>query len=220
MQGRKYYTMDTRTRILKEAGILFGQQGIKSVTMDQIAEHLGISKRTIYENFKDKTDLLRQSVYEASILHREMSLKVFNESENVIVGIYQLAEFMRMTMKKVNPLFFSDLKKYYPDISKLFEERSDIRNYSLTFTMLKKGVNEGIFRKDFNIELVNEAWQEIISVISNKNFQDRLEFTKEEVACSLFFPFLRGLCTEKGIELVDKHREDLLSVHQMKQDAK
>lgn len=142
--------------------------------MDQIAEHLGISKRTIYENFKDKTDLLRQSVYEASIFHREMSLKVFNESENVIVGIYQLAEFMRMTMKKINPLFFSDLKKYYPDIFKLFEERSDIRNYSLTFTMLKKGVNEGIFRKDFNIELVNEAWQEIISVISNKNFQDRL----------------------------------------------
>ncbi|MDD3011473.1 MAG: helix-turn-helix domain containing protein, partial [Bacteroidales bacterium] len=70
--------MDLRTRIMKEAGILFGKQGIRNVTMDHIAEELGISKRTIYENFKDKTDLLRQSVYEVSILHRELSLKVFN----------------------------------------------------------------------------------------------------------------------------------------------
>ncbi|MDY0287125.1 MAG: TetR/AcrR family transcriptional regulator [Bacteroidales bacterium] len=206
--------MDLRTRIMKEAGILFGKQGIRNVTMDYIAEELGISKRTIYENFKDKTDLLRQSVYEVSILHRELSLKVFNESENVIVGIYQLAEFMRMTMKKVNPLFFSDLKKYYPDIYRLFSEKSDIRNHSLTYTMLKKGVNEGIFRKDFNIELVNEAWQELISVVSDKNFQDRMEFSKQDVACSIFFPFLRGLCTEKGLEIVESNFEKLKSIHE------
>jgi len=208
--------MDTRTRIMKEAGILFGQQGIRNVTMDYIAEHLGISKRTIYENFKDKTDLLRQSVYEASIVHREMSLKVFNEADNVIVGIYELAEFMRTTMKKINPAFFSDLKKLYPDIHQSFNERSDIRNYSLTYTMLKKGVNEGVFRKDFNIDLVNEAWQQLISVISNKNFQDKMEFSKQDVACSLFLPFLRGLCTEKGVSLVEEHSERLKDIHQDK----
>ncbi len=208
--------MDTRIRIMKEAGILFGRNGIRSVTMDQIAEHLGVSKRTIYENFKDKTDLLRQSVYEASILHREMSMNVINDADNVILGIYELAEFMRMTMKKINPLFISDLNKYYPDIARLFSERSDIRNSSLTYTLLKKGVNEGVFRNNFNIDLVNEAWQEMITIISDRNFQDRVEFSKNEIGCSIFLPFLRGLCTDKGIVLVDKHIDKLTDIHKKK----
>lgn len=205
--------MDTRTRIMKEAGILFSRHGIRTVTMDQIAEHLGMSKRTIYENFKDKNDLLHQAIYEASIFHRELSLKTINESDNVIEAIYELAELMRMTMKKISPDFMTDLKKFYPDIHSLFAEKSDLRNYSLTYTLLKKGVNEGVFRKDFNIELVNESWQELAAVISNRNFQERMEFSKQEAACSLFFPFLRGLCTEKGMELVERNREKLLNIH-------
>lgn len=201
---------------MKEAGKLFGRNGIRSVTMDHIAEHLGMSKRTIYENFKDKTDLLRQSVYEVSILHREMSMNVIHDADNVIIGIYELAEFMRIAMKKINPLFISDLNKYYPDIARLFSERSDIRNSSLTYTLLKKGVNEGVFRNNFNIDLVNEAWQEIITIISDRNFQDRVEFSKNEIACSIFLPFLRGLCTDKGIVLVDEHIDKLTEIHNKK----
>ncbi len=210
--------MDTRTKILKEAGTLFRQQGIKRVTMDKISEHLGISKRTLYENFKDKNDLLKQSVFESSVFYREESLKIIDGAENVIVGIFRLGEFMHTTIGKINPIFFADLEKYYPDIYLFFAEKSDVRNYSLTYTLLKKGVHEGFFRKELNIGLVSMVWQEIITLISNENFKKKVSFSKFDPAISLFLPYLRGLCTEKGLKVLNEHHEYFLTIHMEKEE--
>ena len=146
--------MELRNRIIKETEILFMRYGIRSITMDYIAEQLGISKRTIYEKFKDKNELL-QTCLEVSINEQNSKRdKIVSESENVIYAIFNFMNEGIHVMNTINPVFLSDLRKYYTDIWIITFKQSKIKNYNLTFKLLRKGVNEGVFRKEINIEIV------------------------------------------------------------------
>ncbi|MDD4216483.1 MAG: TetR/AcrR family transcriptional regulator, partial [Bacteroidales bacterium] len=105
--------MEMRLRILKEAGILFSRYGLRSVTMDQISAELGISKRTLYEIFKDKDDLVSQAIEEGIKAHKNHCNKVILESDNVIEAIFNIGKLNYNLFSKINPLFFEDFKKYH-----------------------------------------------------------------------------------------------------------
>lgn len=199
--------MEVRDRILEEATRQFFKYGIRNVTMDDIAVSLGISKRTVYETFKDKTELvgtcMRYLIQKQDKMHQE----IVSTSANVIEAIFRSMQQGMKAMSVINPVFFMDLKKYYPALSKSLHEENKEKHIKGTHTMLRRGVNEGLYRKEINIEIVSRLFHEQMNLIMDENIFSRDEFDITEVFSNLIINFTRGISTNKGIELIDRYME-------------
>jgi AcrR family transcriptional regulator len=192
--------MDTREKIIEESGRLFTEHGIKKITMDIIARSLGISKRTIYETFKDKNDLLYNFLTIASLRHKKRSFVIMSNAANVIEALFQLGEFNRKELENVNPAFFEDMKKYHPDVFRKVMGNGEIQDHEATYTLLKRGVNEGIFLKEIDLEIANLFIHHMMEFFHKieKGPSDHLKIWR-----TVHLPYLRGICTEKGNKIVN-----------------
>jgi AcrR family transcriptional regulator len=194
--------MEIRERIILEAGKLFAAKGVRQVTMDTIAQEMGISKRTIYENFKDKNDLLQNILTEATLQHKKNAIEIMNKADNVILALFAFGEYNRETFSKINPLFFDEMKKYHPQVFQSIMNNGAVRNYELTYTVLKRGVNEGIFLKEINLDIANLFIHHLLDFFQKPEVQEMCNHV--EIFKSVHLPYLRGLCTDKGIDLLKK----------------
>jgi len=194
--------MDARLRILKESGIMFSKYGIRSITMDHIANELGISKRTIYEIFKDKEDLVSQAIEEGVKVHKDFCHKIINESDNVIEAIFKIGKLNTELFGKMNPLFFEDLKKYHSKIYNKINQKGEIKDHNLTYSLLERGVNENLISQDINIDLVNKIIHKMLDFVHTEEL--RL-FGTNELAKSALLPYFIGISTDKGRELIENY---------------
>lgn len=194
--------MDTKLRILKEAGVMFSKYGLRSVTMDSIASELGISKRTLYETFKDKDDLVSQAIEEGAKAHKKYCQKIISESDNVIEAIFKIGKLNHELFSKINPVFFEDFRKYHSEIYSRVNQRGDLRDYKITESLLNRGAEEGIFSKDIDLELVNLFLHKIIDLAQCEEFR---EFGNDKMLNAVFLPYLIGISTDKGKKLIEKY---------------
>jgi TetR/AcrR family transcriptional regulator, cholesterol catabolism regulator len=192
--------MDIRDKIIDSAGKLFIENGIKLVTMDMIAQSMGISKRTIYENFKDKDDLLSNFLVKSMIQHKGELIRIMGESKNVIEALFNFGTYNKDSMAGINPLFFKDLKKYHSDIHSKVINNGEVRNHELTYTVLKRGQNEGIFIREIDLGIVNLFIHYMMGFFDVAKSELRCDDKK--IWISVHLPYLRGICTPKGQELV------------------
>jgi TetR/AcrR family transcriptional regulator, cholesterol catabolism regulator len=196
--------MDIKERIITEAGVLFARYGIRSVTMDSLAEEMGISKRTIYENFRDKDELLLESIRFFKLKHFQEVNEVIRTSENVIVALFSLLHSMINMLKQVNPLFFQDLKRYHSHIFSKLEEDGDLKDHSITRRILNDGIEQGIFKTSFNLEIVNLAIHEMFEMFSPGSNLTTRGYHRAEIFNNIMIPYLAGLATEKGKRLIEE----------------
>ena len=199
--------MDIRKRIINEAFGLFVKFGIRSVTMDQIACHLGISKRTLYENFKDKNELLTEGIEHFRMIMQSEAMEIIKKSDNVIESLYFIGKHGEEMRKRVNPQFFEDIRKYHPEIHSRISDRSRNREYSIMLTMIRKGINDGVFKKGLNPEIVNEFWHEVMNIFMNEEIFPRNLYSQEDLLKNMIMPYLLGISTEKGQALINKYFE-------------
>ncbi len=199
--------MELRERIIGEATEQFFRFGIRNVTMDEIAVSLGISKRTVYENFKDKTELVKSCMNELSRQKEIQNEQIISNSGNVVETIFLFMQEGIKVMNSINPVFFSDLRKFYPEIWKAIHEESLKTNYILMHKLLNKGLDEGLFRKDINLPIVSKLFQEQMNLITDEKIFPREEFNPAEVFKNLVISFMRGISTFRGIEIIDKMME-------------
>lgn len=193
-----------REQILKVATREFTTIGVKSVKMDDIARKLKISKRTLYEIYDNKEQLLLESV--ARRIHEfDATLERFDSSgEKQVIDI--LLEFYRLQMEELrdmNPVYYEDLHKYPRVMSFLEQVNKEHKAHSQDF--FKRGVQEGYFRNDFNYEL--------ISLLGNNVMQNVMEsklyntYSLQDIFRNVVMLFIRGLCTAKGIQELDRQLE-------------
>jgi len=195
--------MDVRKRILTEATNLFFHYGIRNITMDAIAEKLGISKRTIYETFKDKNELLISCFEEYSKERYKVNEEIIKNSQNVLAAICSFIQSGAVAVDLLNPSFFSDMRKHYNDIWVLASKQQNEKNYNLAFRLLRKGINEGIFRKDINIDIVVKIILEQMKLLVDNEVFSSDKYTRSEVFKNMVIKFIRGIATNRGIELID-----------------
>ncbi|HWY34547.1 MAG TPA: TetR/AcrR family transcriptional regulator, partial [Nitrosopumilaceae archaeon] len=146
--------MDIKTKILFAARDLFFKFGTKRITMDEIAKHLGVSKKTIYQYFEDK-NLIVDSLCEASMCENEVSFKELTErSKDPIHEMIEVAAHMTTVFSKINPVFFYDLQKFHLEAWKRFNEFKKGMVSTMLEKNLKEGIRLGYYRKDLNITLM------------------------------------------------------------------
>ncbi|RGM49738.1 MULTISPECIES: TetR/AcrR family transcriptional regulator [Bacteroides] len=187
---------ELRERIIETAVEAFTIHGIKSITMDDIANSLGISKRTLYEVFSDKETLLEECILRGQKEADEFVKEVLATAENVLEVLLKC--YLRSIEKfhATNKKFFEDIKKY-PKAYELLRSRSD-QDSEETIQFFKDGVKQGIFRADVNFAIVNLLVREQIDLLMNTDICKRYSFL--EVYESIMFTYLRGISTEKGAQ--------------------
>ncbi len=196
--------MDLRHKIKEEASILFFKSGIRKVTMEDIAIKMGISKRTIYETIKNKDELISICLQGLSENYKKRHLEIKANSANVIEHIITAMKKGIIEFTSINPLFFKDLKKYYPEhYAKFFIEQSD-KIYTGIYNNLSDGMEEGIFRQDIEKKIVAEIFLVQLITVSNKNRFNDQKYNYPDVIQNLIINFLRGISTQKGIATIDR----------------
>lgn len=198
--------MDTKERIKERAGELFTSIGIKNVTMDALAVDLGISKRTIYEHFRDKDDLVIQVIEQQIITNNKSFLEIISEAGDVIEALFLIIRKEHERFKNINPIYKEDLKKYFPRINECFyQDNEKLKEFSASYALLEKGKREGVFRGDINIEIVDNFLHELIIFLHNSDRIRLMNLKDVDILSYILLPYFRGICTRKGQELMEKY---------------
>ena len=196
--------MDIKNRIIEEASESFKTFGIRSVTMDSLANKLGMSKRTIYEIFSDKDELLMAVLKRMAQVQKDLVKSVLDESENSIVAIFRMLEINRDNFQEMSPVFLSDLKKYHNDILMSTADKSDMPDYRNHQEVIENGIKEHLFREDINPDLVNRCLYSLGSSIMDNTTYPFSLFSRRDVIHNIFINYLRGISTPKGLELINQ----------------
>jgi TetR/AcrR family transcriptional regulator, cholesterol catabolism regulator len=197
--------MDYKQRIIEEAAEMFRTYGIRSVTMDMLASQMGISKRTIYEVFSDKDELLQGVLQWMTVRQKEMMTRIFSESENVIEAIFKMIAVMTDHYQKMSPAFQMDMRRLHGDIIKKMDKENSIPYISNNSEILKRGIDEGVFRNDINIELTNKCMQEVAKMANDKSVFPEDAYTNNDILRNFYLNYLRGISTQKGLNLIDHY---------------
>jgi AcrR family transcriptional regulator len=193
-----------KDRIIEGSVELFLIQGVRHTTMDDIAQHIGISKRTIYENFDDKEGLLDEVVSFVYQENKKYFLKVFEESNNVIEAFVKILEKGAEKSFKNEHAIFEELKKYHPNVYKRILSCNEYEKQTGMQQFVVMGINQGVFRDDLNPDIIayifSKQSEGLFMVSKNKDFQN---YSMRDIFKNMIITFIRGLCTYKGIEILD-----------------
>lgn len=196
--------MDIRDRIIEGAARLFKTYGIKAVTMDSLANSIGISKRTIYENFSDKEEILGGVLQMMADRQKTLVNRILNESENAIDAIFRLIETNRDHFQEMSPAFYADIRKYHHDVLMDKADKCEMPDYRNNIQVIEKGIKQKLFRKEINADIVNRCLFSLGRSAMDDELYPFEEFTRREVIKNVFISYLRGISTDEGVQLIDK----------------
>jgi TetR/AcrR family transcriptional regulator, cholesterol catabolism regulator len=196
--------MEIRNRIILGAAELFRTYGIRSVTMDSLANHLGISKRTIYEVFADKDELLVNVMQWMAEKQKALVTSILEESENAIYAIFRLLEISMDHFQSISSAFHADLRKYHYQVLISSADKSGVPEYKNNIQFIERGMKEKLFREDINPDIVNRCLFSLGKSAVDFDLFPSEEFTRREVIKNGLLNYLKGICTKEGIELINK----------------
>ena len=194
------YKLNLKARIPDVAMQLFTDRGINAVRMDDVAQTMGISKRTIYELYDKKEDLLFEVVVKHFRQRMERMEQAVSHCSNVMEILLEVYHMKVSDFKETNPLFFTEMVRY-PQVKRFLDEQNDVmRDNSLLF--IQRGVDEGYFRADLNYQMAVLQFDAMGEYIMQKELYR--QYSIEDIFRNLVFVSLRGLCTDNGIKAIDE----------------
>ena len=198
--------MSIKERIQQKAGELFRRYGIRSVTMDEIAGQLGISKKTIYQFYSDKEALVQDIFKDITDENKKKCTYFKGIAENAIHEQYLSSDSAQEIFNNMNTSVLFDLNRFHPNVFAEFEKFKKQFLFNSIKENIVRGIKEGLFRKDIDVDIITWLRLEMISgvfhneeVITGKTKPNRFENEMKEF-------FLHGICTEKGLSLLSKYK--------------
>jgi AcrR family transcriptional regulator len=198
---------DTKSRIQKAAHDLVMQYGIRSVSMDDIAANLGISKKTIYQYFQDKDELIEAVVDEVIDTNQCACNADISRSENAVHEIFLVMEMMAEMLKTMNPFILHDMQKYHPAAFSKFKKHKNEFLYNICTQNLLRGIKEELYRPEIEVDILCRYRVETLFIPFNPEFQQSLKLSLAKIEEEILMHFLFGLVSQKGYKLIIKYRE-------------
>jgi TetR/AcrR family transcriptional regulator, cholesterol catabolism regulator len=198
---------EMKERILVATQELFFKYGIRSISMDDIAKHLSISKKTIYQYYKDKDETVHE-LMKVKLKEDEREFAAIEKmSSNVVEEFINLMRHISSMISKVNPNVFYDLQKYHPKTWDLFKKFKEDFILKMVEDTLVRGIRQGLIRQDINVKILSRLRMEQIEMGFNQTIFPSDKFKLLDVQLSLIEHFLYGVCTLKGHKLINKYKQ-------------
>jgi AcrR family transcriptional regulator len=197
-----------KERIQKKADELFNKYGIRSVTMDEIATQLGMSKKTIYQYFSDKDELVDAVIAEVIEFSRLVCEKDRRESPDAVAEVLFALDMISKIFRNMNPGIMFDLERYHPKTFKRFLDHKNQFLYETIRSNLERGVAEGLYRPEMNIEVVARFRLESMMIVFNQEIFRDTNSSLVQLHSEILNQFLFGSATLKGYKLITKYKEE------------
>lgn len=198
--------MKGKERVISGAEELFFKFGVKRITMDDVAKHLGMSKKTIYQFFKDKDDLVHKMMQQKLKSDQNDFKDIQGKSQNIIDEVFGYMKHMTVMFSKMNPVIFYELQKYYPQVWKMFKDFKTKFILQQVADSIERGKKEGLVRKDVNNKILSILRIEEIELGMNQHVFPASDFSIVHVQLAMTEHFLYGICTLKGFKLIEKYK--------------
>jgi TetR/AcrR family transcriptional regulator, cholesterol catabolism regulator len=197
-----------KNRIKQKAHDLFMQYGVRSVTMDEIAVQLGVSKKTLYQYYADKDELVDAVIIDVLGTNRDNCLKDRSMAKNAIHEVFLAIDMMQEMFQDMNPSVLFELERYYPTAFEKFIQHKYSFLYKVLTENIERGIAEELYRKDFDTEILVKARLESMMMPFNQMVFPKNKFSLIKVETELTTHFLYGLATIKGYKLITKYQQD------------
>ena len=184
-----------KERILEEAERLFWKYGVRSVTMEDIARKLGISKKTIYQHFSDKEQILYQVIESKTGRDQfEMECMVVGTT-NPVEELLSVLDMMQKNADQVSPNLIIDIKRYYPQAFAIFRQYKEEQIMRSILENIQKGISQGLYRSDINPSILARLRVEQIELAFDNDIFPADQYSMHDIQSELTHHFVRGMLT-------------------------
>lgn len=194
-------TKKQRQDIIRAAEKAFRKKGLREVTMDEIASIMGISKRTLYELFKNKEQLILEVLKYDFDESEKKSMRIASKSENALDVVYEYSKYRLKKMSNTNRAMFSDLHRY-PRVLAEFDKYMK-NNSSGSGKFFNRGISEGLFRQELDYVFMELMFQSQMRCLLFDSRFDNYNIT--EMFEMIIITFMRSICTQKGYDIIEKY---------------
>lgn len=187
-----------REKIQKGATELFMRYGVRSISMDDIARHLSVSKKTLYQHFADKEDIVTLTCKAHLDRNAEDFTSIRKTARHAIEELVQLSVCLKREVQDMNPSVLYDLQKYHPKAWRVWLDHKNKFIREAVVRNLKQGIDEGSFRADIDPEVIATVRLEMVQLAFNEEVFPREKYKLADVQMQIFDHFVFGLLTDKG----------------------
>ncbi|AKD02623.1 TetR/AcrR family transcriptional regulator [Pontibacter korlensis] len=198
---------DIKNKILQAAFSLFCQRGIKSVSMDNIAQHLAMSKKTLYKWFKNKDQVVFESTagYLATV---QKDCKMLIEgTENAIDELFKIMDLTKQVFSIIHPSIFHDLQKYHGDSWDLWVQHKQKFMLGKVKENIVRGIGEGLYRKDLDVEIMARMRLAVLELPFNAAVFPPHQYNIKQVQLAVLEHYMLGMATLKGHKLINEYKQ-------------
>lgn len=200
--------MDVKERIQQKARELYMRYSVRSVTMDDIAEQTGVSKKTIYQFFADKDELV-EAVFLAEVQESEICCDADRaHSANAIEEVFRAMEMVERMFRSMNPAVLYDTQKYHPKAYRHFEKHKNDYLQAVVRENLQRGIQEGLYREDLNEDIITRFRLESMMLPFDPAFATIGKYDVADLEVELTLHFLYGIVSPKGYKMIVKYQQE------------
>ena len=201
---------EKQNQILQGAFKLFYKYGIRSISMDDICRDLCMSKKTMYQYFKNKEQLIATGLSEMTYKENTKYTCIHDHFTNPIDALLEVSKITCQLIVDMNPNFIYDLKKYYPEIYKIYVENTRVHIFNKIRENMLKGIEEGLYRPELSVDLISRLYVQKIEDIMDSEFN----IPDENIVINKFFnvmfeSHIRGISTPEGVNYFEQRKKSL-----------
>ena len=197
--------MEPKDRILEKSDELFNRYGIRSVSMDDIASQLGMSKKTLYQYYADKDELVTDVFTSIMESNKHRCIEGHELSENALHEVFLSFDWVQEMFAEMNPAVLFDMEKYHPGCFKKFKEHQNGFIYHMLKSNIERGIKEGLYREDLDVDILTRYRIHSILIVFDPEVFPGNRSNVIHIERQLLEVFLNGIATPKGHKLIQKY---------------
>ncbi len=187
---------------------LFLKYGFRSMGVDDISKELGISKKTLYQAFKDKNEIVFEAVSAIMCQEQDISKEITATSENAIDEMIQISKLITQKFEVLHPSVHFEISKYYPAAYKLFNEHKTEFVFSSIKENIIRGINEGLYRNNLDPNIISGLFVHKMELFLDRSGFGGKDYSFKEVYLEMIRYHIRGLASEKGRNYLKERIKD------------
>jgi AcrR family transcriptional regulator len=199
--------MEMKDRIRQKADELFRQFGIKSVTMDEIASRLAVSKKTIYQSFADKDELVDAVISDMILYNQKCCCKYKAHADDAIHEVFLAMEMIQEMFADFNPSILFDMQRNHPNTYSKFLKHKHSFLFQVVKDNIERGIKEGLFREDINPDVIAKIRLETMFLPFNQELFPKNKFNLVDLEKQMIEYYLFGIASQKGYKIILKYQQ-------------